>query len=285
MQTRALVVGGTGGIGYAIARHLAANASSTVIISGRTRPQNIPHANIEFRQLDASSMKLIKQHTESYKSSHAPKIDLLVLTQGILTTAGRTETSEGIDRKMALHYYGRQLLIRELLPVLTDDAKVLIVLDGSRGDPAQLNMADLDLSANFSIANAAAHCISMTDGMIQAYAKQQSKENTKKRHFIHAYPGIVKTELFGSLPWYLRAPTRVFSQILGITSEECATNLLTGLVKVSTMNEKDGKFWGCIDSKGSLIENKPTWTADQIQQVEEHTWKIVDTAVTSSSSE
>ncbi|RSL43902.1 hypothetical protein CEP54_014895 [Fusarium duplospermum] len=30
---------------------------------------------------------------------------------------------------MALHYYGRQLLIRELSPVLKDDAKVLIVLD------------------------------------------------------------------------------------------------------------------------------------------------------------
>ncbi|KAK2767201.1 NAD(P)-binding protein [Colletotrichum kahawae] len=146
-------------------------------------------------------------------------------------------------------------------------------------------MADLDLSANFSIANAAAHCISMTDAMIQAYAKQQTKENTKKRHFIHAYPGIVKTELFGSLPWYLRAPTRAFSQILGITPGECATNLFTGMVEASTANEKEGKFWSCIDSKGSLIESKPTWTADQIQQVEEHTWNIIDTAVTASFSE
>ncbi|KAK2767200.1 NAD(P)-binding protein [Colletotrichum kahawae] len=104
MHTRALVVGGTGGIGYAIARQLAANASATVIISGRTQPHNIPQANIEFRQLDASSMRLIKQYTDAHKSSQGPNIDLLVLMQGILTTAGRTETPEGIDRKMALHY-------------------------------------------------------------------------------------------------------------------------------------------------------------------------------------
>lgn len=35
------------------------------------------------------------------------KLDILVLTQGIATTQGRTETEEGIDMKMALHYYSR----------------------------------------------------------------------------------------------------------------------------------------------------------------------------------
>jgi NAD(P)-dependent dehydrogenase (short-subunit alcohol dehydrogenase family) len=42
MTIRALVVGGTNGIGYAMACRIAAQASSTVFISGRTKPQHIP---------------------------------------------------------------------------------------------------------------------------------------------------------------------------------------------------------------------------------------------------
>ncbi|KAI0896443.1 hypothetical protein F4806DRAFT_464550 [Annulohypoxylon nitens] len=181
MATRALIVGGTGGIGYAMACRIAAESpSSTIIISGRTKPASIPYANMEFRSLDASSMRLIKQYTDTYKSTDGRKLDmlvLLVLTQGILSTAGRTETSEGIDRKMALHYYGRQLLIRELSPVLKEDAKVVIVLDGIRRNPAKLNWQDLDLKANYGFVAVGNHCISMTDAMVQAYASQE--KNTR----------------------------------------------------------------------------------------------------------
>ncbi|TDZ31825.1 Oxidoreductase andH [Colletotrichum spinosum] len=285
MATRALVVGGTGGIGYAIARHLAAEStSSTVIISGRTQPQDVPHANMEFRHLDASSMRSIKQYTDAYKSAQHPKLDLLVLTQGILTTAGRTETPvEALDRKMALHYYGRQLLVRELAPVLSDDAKVLIVLDGTRGDPAHLHWDDLDLRANFTISNAAAHCISMTDGMVQAYARQDQATGGR-RHFVHAYPGFVKTDIFGSLPWYLRAGARALSHVMGVTPDECAANLLRGTEEAAAAGAEDGRFWSCIDAKGNLVADKPAWTEDQIAKVEEHTWKVVDEAIKASSS-
>ncbi|KAM6520140.1 hypothetical protein FALCPG4_013691 [Fusarium falciforme] len=70
MATRSLVVGGTGGIGYAIACQLAAaSTSSTVIISGRTEPKSLPHPNFEFRPLDASPMCSTMHYTEDYKSA------------------------------------------------------------------------------------------------------------------------------------------------------------------------------------------------------------------------
>ncbi|KAI5464436.1 hypothetical protein BGZ63DRAFT_377650 [Mariannaea sp. PMI_226] len=280
MATRALVVGGTGGIGYAIACRIAGESpSSTVIISGRNKPNDIPHSNIEFRQLDASSMRSIKQYTDAYKSAKEADLDLLVLTQGILTTAGRTETPEGIDFKMSLHHYGKQLLIRELLPVLKEDAKVLLVLDSLRGNPAHLNWEDLDLKNTFSVSNAASHCIAMNDAMIQAYAAHQKEQNSGKRHFLHAYPGIVKTNLFQTLPWYMRGVAGGLSSLVGVSPETCAANLLKGTYDVSAAEEKEGKFWSCIDSKGHLVKNKPTWTDEQIKKVEEHTWKIVDDAI------
>ncbi|KAF4981715.1 hypothetical protein FZEAL_2517 [Fusarium zealandicum] len=276
MATRALVVGGTGGIGYAIACRIAADsATSTVIISGRNKPSNIPHANIEFRLLDASSMQSIKKYTDAYKAATPEKsLDLLVLTQGILTTAGRTETPEGIDYKMALHYYGRQLLIRELTPALKDDAKVLVVLDGVRGSPpAKLNWDDLDLKTHFSLASAADHCISMNDAMIQVHAQEGT------RHFVHAYPGLVRTEIFHTLPWYMRVPLRPFTVLLGVTADTCAQNLIKGTYEFSSAEDKDGKLWGCIDAKGHVVPNKPTWSDVELKKVADHTWDIVDKAI------
>lgn len=283
MATRALVVGGTSGIGYAIACRIASEfKSSTVIISGRNKPQDIPHANMEFRPLDASSMRAIKQYTDAYKLGPEKdlRLDLLVLTQGILSMAGRTETPEGIDRKMALHYYGRQLLIRELLPVMKDDARVLVVLDGARGGPpAKLNWDDLDLKTHYGLGSAANHCISMTDAMVQAYAVQQKGQNAGKRHFVHAYPGIVQTNIASSLPWYLRPVTQAVGHLFAVSPDTCAEHMIRGTHECAAAGEKEGRFWSCIDDKGRLVANKPAWSEEQIKRVEEHTWKVVDDAI------
>jgi hypothetical protein len=47
-----------------------------------------------------------------------PKINFLVMTPGIMTTKGRDETEEGIDRKLAVHYYARWKFVSDLLPAL-----------------------------------------------------------------------------------------------------------------------------------------------------------------------
>ncbi|KAF9878373.1 hypothetical protein CkaCkLH20_04411 [Colletotrichum karsti] len=281
MSVRSLVVGGTGGIGLAIACRLAAVPTSTVIISGRNEPKDISHSNISFRSLDASSMRAIKEYAKEFISTQDDRLDFLVLTQGILTMAGRTETPEGIDRKMALHYYGRQLLIRELDSILKDDAKILIVLDGIRGSPSKLIWDDLALKTNFSLANAANHCLSMTDAMIQRYSK---KNKGTKRCFIHAYPGLVRTNLFQTLPWYLRAGTQILSSVMGVPADTCAQNLLNGVNEVSARAEKDGKFWACIGQDGKMVTTKAAWNDFDLERVETHTWETIDEAISQSGS-
>ena len=280
MATRTLVVGGTGGIGYAVACRIASEAhpSSAVIISGRNKPDNIPHANMEFRQLDASSMRAIKQYTDQLKAS-TEKLDLLVLSQGILTTAGRTETDEGIDRKMALHYYGRQLLIRELQPVLKDNAKVVTVLDGTAGNPDKLNWEDLDLKKTYGLAAAAKHCMTMTDAMVQHFAEQQKATGSGRRHYVHSFPGIVRTNIAQGLPWYLRPGAHVLSIAAGISSDDCAEYLVKGMNEATAAAEKEGRLFSFIDSRGKAVPNKPVWTDERLKKVVEHTWKVVDDAL------
>ncbi|KAK5660031.1 hypothetical protein OQA88_13499 [Cercophora sp. LCS_1] len=264
----ALVVGGTGGIGHAIALRLASTlpATSTLAISGRTKPATLP-ANITFLPLDATSMQGIKSYATHFKSlTPTPSLTHLVLTQGILSMAGRTETPEGIDRKMALHFYGRHLLIRELLPILKPDARVMIVLDGWMGSPDKLDWDDLDLKKGFSLKKAADHCVSMNDGMVRYWAGVGGEE----RLFVHAFPGAVNTGYADAfVPKLLRPAVKRLAGLALTKPEVCAERLLSGI---------DGKGWKNIDSKGKRVEKKE-WTEEQVRKVVEHTWGVVEGAL------
>ncbi|KAK3358005.1 hypothetical protein B0T25DRAFT_540741 [Lasiosphaeria hispida] len=283
MSIRALVVGGTGGIGFAMACRIAASSPplSSIIISGRNKPADMPYANMEFRPLDATSMRQIKQYTTALKASGSPKLSLLVMTQGIMTMAGRTETAEGIDRKMALHYYGRQLLIRELLPILAEDARVILVYDGWLGSPNKLIWDDLGLKTHFSLTKASDHCMAMGDAMVQYWAARQLREgNTNTRHFVHAWPGGVNSGLLKEvLPWYLQAPARVLGRLVLTSPDACAERLLRGAEERAVEGREVGRFWSNIDNKGRLLRNKAVWTEEQMNRVADHTWETLDAAL------
>jgi NAD(P)-dependent dehydrogenase (short-subunit alcohol dehydrogenase family) len=143
----AIVVGGTSGIGEAIAMRLA-QAQFNVVIVGRNansgkaiieRMQSLhPDGTYSFVSLDAQLLSNIKGVSSQFK-----QVDRLVLTQGIFTFKGRTETEEGIDRKMSLHYYSRMALIMEFLPLLrqsTRSPRVLSVLSGGTALPSSLSL-------------------------------------------------------------------------------------------------------------------------------------------------
>ncbi|KAH8172966.1 NAD(P)-binding protein [Sarocladium implicatum] len=309
MATRALVVGGTSGIGYAMACRIAASSpAASVIISGRTKPKDLPHKNMEFRPIEATSMREIKSFTDRLKQLHPEssntiqsqsktmedksKFDLLVMTQGIMSMAGRTETTEGIDRKMALHYYGKQLLIRELMPALKDDAKVIIVYDSKTGNPGQLIWDDLDLKTHFGLGTAANHCMVMNDIMVQHYAAQQSRAQNDNKHaadtrrlFVHAWPGGVGTTgLMRELPWLLGCAIKIVAPVvplLTVTADTCAEYLLNGVdrvVKESEEKNQDSLF-RYIDNKGRDIQDKPVFTEEERERVADHTWKLIDLAL------
>ena len=99
-----------------------------------------------------------------------PTLDYLVLSQGIFSTAGRTETSESHDVKMVLHYYSRMAIIRGLQKNLEQSVKqsgpvgrVVSILDASRGSPDLLQWDNLDLKTAYTVPKAANHAKSLTD--------------------------------------------------------------------------------------------------------------------------
>lgn len=206
---RAIVVGGTSGIGQGIAERLARSNASVTIVGRNPRGHEILNQlnqlggkDHEFLTCDSFSMKNIKKFCGELQSKY-PQIDYLVLTQGMATIQGRTETEEGIDQKLALHYFGRMQYIIELLPSLRQaKGKVLSVLSAGVHKPYLNYREDFELKSSYSLQNAADSAGFYNDLALNALSKSPGNENIL---FVHAAPGFVNTRWGTEMPWYLQA--------------------------------------------------------------------------------
>ena len=261
-----VVVGGTGGIGRAIALSIGRHCpSAEVTIIGR----NETAANEILSQLGSKSkfiradVSLMSEIRTAAKKINA--VDILILTQGVLTMAGRTPTAENIDNKLALHYYGRVLFVQELLPLLRSSkngGKVLFVLDSVRGDPSKINWDDMALENTYSLSAATNHAMSFTDLVIQHLASQPENANVT---FTHAYPGIVRTQLADSLPFWARLPLKGIMAVgLGVSPEDCAELMVHGMLGTD-------KGYRYVTDKGETVTDKKPVQEDMPQKVWEHT--------------
>ncbi|KAI8849496.1 hypothetical protein BC829DRAFT_391401 [Chytridium lagenaria] len=178
------------------------------------------------------------------------RLDYLVVTAGIMKVQGRVETVEGLDEKMATHYYGRVELISALMPLLEKtaqlpnaDVRVLNVLSSCHGKmPPDVN--DLDLKTTFSIKN----CHDAT-----TFYSDLAAESFSLLHptvtFIHAHPGVVNTNLFRSLPLPLRLPLKLLGPLFLSTPQD-AGDAMTYLLVHDTF--KGG--WSLANERGMKLE-------------------------------
>lgn len=182
----AVFVGGTAGIGRAMAQNLAkyTKGNAHIIIIGRNKVSqpyewktwahdvlkaaaevtiaSLPTPTLtdvkhEFILCDVTLMKNVETATVDILKRFE-KINYLVLTTSVLSMGPRDETAEGIDKTLAVHYYARWLFIQRLLPGLTqakaqgEDAKVLSVLAAGMG--REIDLQDLGLKKTHTFGKA-----------------------------------------------------------------------------------------------------------------------------------
>jgi NAD(P)-dependent dehydrogenase (short-subunit alcohol dehydrogenase family) len=184
----AVFIGGTAGIGEAMARAFATHTkgNSNIVIVGRnkdaaetilsslptpeTTESNPQAQSRDFIQCDVTLMKNVQTTAQTIISKY-PKINYLVLSPGYMTLAGRDETVEGIDKKLAVLYYARWNFIQRLVPALqrakdaNEEGAVVSVLGAGKGGSIDVN--DLGLKETFSLKNAALATPTYTDLMLE----------------------------------------------------------------------------------------------------------------------
>ncbi|KAI1267992.1 hypothetical protein F5Y18DRAFT_415511 [Xylariaceae sp. FL1019] len=221
----AVFTGGTDGIGKAtLIRFVATKVPMRVYVVGRNGDRHKSFLEELRRSNDQADIVWVEgqiallaevQRISEVIKARETSIDILFMSAGfIYTGTERLETSEGNLMSLALTYYGRTLLMMQLLPLLNESPKsprVLSVFAAGR-ESTSIYLDDIDLEKPGALSLASGSRSSATYNTLTM--SRLAKENPKVV-FIHHYPGGVSTGLFkkgfGDKWWF-----SIFSMLVGL---------------------------------------------------------------------
>jgi len=157
MSKTVLITGGNSGIGKATAIGLA-RAGYNVVIGGRNREKGLAaaeeikkvsgHPNVEFLEIDLSSLKSVRKAAEEFKQAHT-HLDVLINNAGVFLRK-REETEDGLEKTFQTNYLSHFLLTHLLLPTLKASAPSRIINVASKHSGIKINFDDLQTTKNYS---------------------------------------------------------------------------------------------------------------------------------------
>ncbi|KAH7406136.1 hypothetical protein DE146DRAFT_609631 [Phaeosphaeria sp. MPI-PUGE-AT-0046c] len=298
----AVFVGGTSGIGLYTARELARNATSPhIYLIGRNQTEASKiieelkainaSSKVSFIQKDVSLLKNVDEVCKEIKAKET-QVNLLFMTCGYFVLTGRDETSEGLDKKFALHYYSRMRFINQLQPLLNAAAtaktlsRAVAVLDPQPGLASEPRWSDLSLKTSFSLKNCMLHASSMTNLMFSRLASENPGTS-----YIHAFPSVVQTgvgrDAFGAwLPlakpflWAINAAMGVKPQESGerhlyaATSPTFAPKTISETTKevAAGLNGTSGSGGYALYWNNDTLSEKPSMKKMREQGGEQKAW-------------
>jgi len=213
---RALVSGGTSGLGYGVAKQLAARGWGVTIVGRDTERGAQIAAQIggDFLRADLSLMSEVHRLARSVEGP----LDALVLCAGGVSVRREpTLTSEGRELTFALNYLSKFALSQMLLPQLALGG--CVVMAGGNGAYQRASTAWATRDAGVPAALKAALAVDI-------YAAQLASRAAHVR--VHTcYPGMVRTNLFKDASFVFRLMARLF----GVPIEQGSAHLTRLIVE------------------------------------------------------
>nr|XP_054107383.1 dehydrogenase/reductase SDR family member on chromosome X isoform X2 [Callithrix jacchus] len=198
----AIVTGGTCGIGYSTAKHLARLGMHVIIV--------------EFLYCDLTSMASIWQFVQKFKMKKIP-LHVLVNNAGVMMVPQR-KTRDGFEEHFGLNYLGHFLLTNLLLDTLRESGSPghsarVVTVSSATHYVAELNMDDLQSSACYSPHGAYAQ--SKLALVLFTYHLQRLLEATGSHVTANVVdPGVVDTDLYRHVFWGTRLVKKLLSWLL-----------------------------------------------------------------------
>jgi len=221
----AVITGGTGGIGKAVATTLA-RKKFRVIIHGRDPHKteqavqeikiNSGNTNVESVTADISTLHGMKKLADAIKAK-ADAIHALVLSTGVILP-DRVITADGLEAGFVIQYLSRfaitQLLKNELIK--GNAHIVMVVAPVIKG--AKIHFEDLTLEKDFTMLRAMAQEMFANHLFVQEFAKRHSANDVVINM---ANPGITDS----GIGKHLAFPLRWGLKLIGTKPEKAAHNL------------------------------------------------------------
>ncbi|KAL4249987.1 NAD(P)-binding domain superfamily protein [Abortiporus biennis] len=242
----AIVTGGTGGIGFEVARGLALAKARVILVSrksenGEEALKKIHEsANMEgggtltditFIECDLGDLKHVKKVADQL-SQQEERLDILVCDAGVGVNKFDT-SADGIDRHFAVNHLGHFLLVNRLLPLIrkteaipgAEPARIVVVSSElHRSAPSGIHFASVDEinntqslggglgEANSLYARSKLANILFVKGLVKKVLIPNDEQN--KIYVIATHPGAVHT---GQQDQFKEAYGKVFGTVMKYT--------------------------------------------------------------------
>lgn len=184
------VVGGTGGIGRALSRHLASLGADVTVVGQTFRDAGTP--GIKFIQADLSLMREAQRVATELP---AQTLDMVIFTTGIFAAPQRQETSEGIERDLAVSYLNRLVMLHAIAPHLGTQRiqramKPRVFLVGYPGGGQIGTFDDLNAEKSYKAFPAHMNTVAGNEMLVLDTAKRYPHAT-----FFGLNPGLIKTNI------------------------------------------------------------------------------------------
>jgi len=211
MTTTSLIAGGTSGVGLSIGRALVRSADNEVLLIG-SNPEKGRRVEAELRasgpgkvafvHLDLTDLAAVRRFTETFSATHE-SLDLLVHVAGVMEPTRRL-TEDGFERTFAVGYLSAVVLATRLAPLLEKSGRGRIAHVGGVARfilNARLDFDDLSASRKYTSFRRAIDTVHAKTVLTQLLARRFASRGIDVNSF---HPGAVRSDLMGSMPWWIR---------------------------------------------------------------------------------
>uniref|UniRef100_A0A8C5LZC1 Polyprenol dehydrogenase n=1 Tax=Leptobrachium leishanense TaxID=445787 RepID=A0A8C5LZC1_9ANUR len=229
----AIITGGSKGIGYCTALHLA-KLGMHVIIAGNHESEGIDavrqiqrctqNTRVEFLCCDLTSMKSIRKFVQNFEAKNLD-LHVLVNNAGVMLVSER-RTQDGFEEHFGLNYLGHFLLTNLLLKYLKrsgacDNYARVVTVSSATHYVGELNFDDLQSSCCYSPHGAYAQS-KLALVLFSYYLQNQLMTDGSHVTANVVDPGVVNTDLYMNVNWAGRIVKWLTAWLLFKTPEEGA---------------------------------------------------------------
>ena len=256
----AIVTGANSGLGFGLARRLAA-ANADVVMAIRNRAKGeaaiekiratVPDAKLTIKSLDLSSLAAVAALGEELNTEGRP-IDILINNAGVMTPPERDTTADGFELQFGSNHLGHFALTAHVLPLLraAGDARVVALSSLAARQSGKIHFDDLQFEKSYAAMSAYGQS-KLANLMFARELDRRSREDGWGVLSNAAHPGLTKTNLQITGPSHGREKPALM-QRLYTTSwrwapflwQEIDDGILPALYAATTPHAEGGAFYG-----------------------------------------
>ncbi|MBR0715143.1 SDR family NAD(P)-dependent oxidoreductase [Bradyrhizobium liaoningense] len=244
------IIGGTGGIGRALALSLAAQGAHVLVVGQTFRDAAVP--GIAFMKADLS---LMKEAQRVARELPAETLDIVVMTTGVMAGPKREVTGEAIERDLAVSYLSRHVILKQIAARLgtgrsNASMKPRVFVMGFPGSGQAGDVGDLNSEKSYGRWKAHMNTVAGNEAIVL-----DARDRYPRIDAFGLNPGFVKTDIRANLfGWkWLRGIVEALTSVTTLAPDVYAERIVPLLVS----SDIQGRSGAMFNNKAEAILPSP----------------------------